>query len=180
MFCPRCPWLAGVIIGFALCSTAFAGENSEFGWVIIDARAFPTKGKQPTWIAIVSRPRRSGEVVRIPTRQTVVRLEAGKYKIIHIDFGESDDSGYDTVRINRKKFGHIEVIPDVITVVGVIDIKVAQKNHLDTLLGVGIHGTTEVLGWACARDPDLVARLPLRVAQRDGTYALRKIACKAE
>ena len=172
--------LAGVIIGLAFSSFVFAEEDSGIGWTIIDARAFPASGKQPTWIAIVPRHLSGRKVLHVPTRQTVVRMEPGKYQIVHLDFGESEDSGFDTVHINRKKFGHFEVTPDAITVVGVIDIKVAQKNHLDTLLDIGIHGTTEVLAWACARDPDLMARLPLRVAQKDGTHAMRKVTCSAE
>ena len=119
-------------------------------------------------------------MLHIPTRQTVVRMEPGKYQIIHLDFGKSEVSEFDTVYINREKFGHFEVVPNVITVVGVVDINLSQRTLLGTYLDIGIHGTTEVLAWACARDPDLMARLPLRVAQKDGTYALRKVTCNAE
>jgi len=172
--------LAGVIIGMAFSSFVFAEEESETGWTIIDARAFPATIRQPTWIGIVRSPAGGRKMLHIPTRQTVVRMEPGKYQIIHLDFGKSEVSEFDTVYINREKFGHFEVVPDVITVVGVVDINLSQKTLLGTYLDIGIHGTTEVLAWACARDPDLMARLPLRVAQKDGTYASRKVTCNAE
>ncbi len=157
-----------------------ADTNKDDAWVILDARVIPERSKQPTLIAVASTSRQAGGEVEehhLTAGQTLVPLAPGTYFISHISFAKTESTADNSIYMDQRKFGKFEVVAGAITFVGLIELKSTEKEEVDGVWDMRIRGTTEPLSWACGKNPETMARLPLRIKQDNGSYALRKITC---
>jgi hypothetical protein len=164
-------------IALVLTLLSVASRSEDFGYVIIDAVKYPTKDRQPTWIAIL-RSRPSFQFVHVPVGKGIVRLEPGRHKIEHIDFGKSIGFGDATIHLATSRYA-FDVAVDSIQFFGLAEIRDSGFNgDLSNKYRLAISSSLDVLRRACATDPLVMSKLPVRFATVDEQGKLIHVQCE--
>jgi hypothetical protein len=153
-----------------------ASRSEEFGYLLIDAVKYPTTEHQPTWIAL-RRHKPSYKFVHVPTGKGIVKLEPGRYSIEHIDFGNTIHSSHDTILLtsSSKSF---DVAVESIQFFGLLEIR-RSDNYRDhsTKYRFDVSASSDALSRACANEPLVMSRLPVRFPTADKKFKFVQVSC---
>jgi hypothetical protein len=146
------------------CSLAYAGTVTGEAYVIIDAISLPESSKQPTWLAV----KRGNRLVHLPTKQSIVKVNPGKYRLYHFDFNKPRSNGAGTIFSTDFGGYEFEALPDSIVYVGLFVLEDDQSNPKESKVRVA--NSQLLLEWACDTNPEIFKRMPVKFlgAENDG------------
>lgn len=148
-----------------------ASAESET-YVLLDAIKLPSDSEQPRWIAL--RGSGGGKSTHIAVGESITSINPGHYRIHHLDVQKSSHSGTGTMYVEDSHKLAIDVIPDVINFVGIVQItRRGTRKH-----NIQIVASNKLLPWACERDPEVFKRLPVAMIGSDGVAKIVKVKCE--
>ena len=159
-----------------LLASFHASASGEEAYLIIDARVVPLEARQPTYIALKARRRFLHE----PTDTSIVRIAPGEYAVSHIDFRKSVSSGIGSVFFSRDDGDNsFTVYPNAITHLGVIELERTSRGwSSQKRYDVQVKAAPELFNFACHKEPEVFARLPVRYKNEAGELKSMKVRCQ--
>jgi hypothetical protein len=161
------------LVLLALLFSSFRALSGD-AYIIADVLKYPLESKQPTWLALMSGDR----LIHIPVGKTIVAVQPGHYRIHHIDSQEDWKSGVGAT-IVKNMYESYDVVDDYITYIGMVQMHPKSYKGRPTEKHMVVFGERDMtLKWACASEPELLARLSVRFKNEDGSYKIVRVRCE--
>jgi hypothetical protein len=168
--------VVALIVLFLLCRNA---ASDDAGYALIDAVRIASGYTQPKWIALVDV--NSERVVHVPTEKGIVKLPAGVYQILHVDFGVTVEQEYPNRQKPNDEGKSFVVASEEVVYVGLIELR--QRGDIFMTGGyelfvMKVVASGALVGWACSSEPEVMKRLPIRVEDKDTGTKLIRVRCE--
>jgi hypothetical protein len=161
-----------LLIGLMLAHECMSADEA---YVLVDALVVPSEATQPKWLALKG----SSKFTHVPVGESIVAVEPGKYRLVHIDFQENTRSGLGTVSApSGGETIRFEAVPNSITYVGIIELKQKSWDSNTKRYELNLRSTGEIFEWACHNNPEVFSRFPVRVAGEKNLVKEVRIRCE--
>ena len=158
-------------------STTVLGDTPAY--ILIDAEKIPLSAHQPTWIALTELD--SGhKLIHVPAGRGIAALKPGRYRIAHIDFQQSQNSGIGTLSIPGSTIGVFEVTQDSVLYIGLLRIKRGGCCWWNDPSSINLVSSMDIVKRACKSEPEVMARSLVKVITKDREVQYLKARCEIE
>ncbi len=120
---------------FTVPSSHSVQEKKPVAYVITAASNASQKGREPTWIGLMS----GSRTLHIPANESIIEVSPGSYRLHHFDFGKSRSSGHGTLHVNSR-IKKMKISPSTIYFIGRFE--VSKRRVLLGILWVEVEFST--------------------------------------
>ena len=150
----------------------YTGTVAGEAYLLIDAISLPESSKQPTWLGV----RKGSRMHHFPTRQSIIHVAPGRYRLHHIDFDRSKRIGSDTIFTSDPEEFVFKALQDSIIYVGLVQVE--QDRLKSRKNKVKIETTKLLFEWACDKNPKVFKRLPVKFLGDENAGKEIRINCE--
>ena len=152
----------------------YSGTVGGEAYLLIDAISIPESSKQPTWLGF----RKGSQMRHIATKQNIVSVEPGIYRLHHIDYDKSKQSCFDFLNLINSDEIVVKAIDNTIVYVGLVQIKISHSRLTIKQGSVEVINTKLLFDWACDKNPEVFKRLPVKFMGEENAGKEIRIKCE--
>lgn len=149
-------------------------ENTAPAYLLVDAVETLEGKKQPTWIALYSKRRKT---IHLPVGQMVHQLRPGRYRLTHIDFQANSNSSTGTIQLSADETDSIDLEPNTVNYLGRIEL-LSERGLLRREWKIA--PSQEMFQQACLHQPEIFSGTILHLVIPDESNKKYSVRCELD